>query len=371
MSVNIPFVKPEAIDVNQLAKDLIKINEAGIYSNFGPFHEKFRNGLRVDLGVNSISLCCNATSGLIAALKILCPHGGEVITTPFTFVGTALAIIEAGFTPVFVDVDKNTFNLDLSLVERAISAETVAILPVHVFGNACDPIGFELLCEQYNIKLIFDAAHSFGCSFGGKSLVSYGDASVVSFHSTKIFHTLEGGAVAFRNPEMSNKFDSIINFGKLKDGSVGADGFNGKMNEVSAAIGLRSLVSFSSVLILRQKSKKQYVELLMNSKFISFQHEIGGLINNSYLPVLIIRDDMSADHVCQEMSKDGIVCTRYFSPSLDELDFKVGKVELGSACKHSKDISKKIICLPIFNSISKNEINRVCSSLLKIVEGNH
>lgn len=369
MVLNIPFVKPEAVDVNRLSKDVIEINKSGIYSNFGPFHERFRDALKTNFNVSSVSLCCNATVGLITALKVLCPLGGEVITSPFTFVGTVLAIIEAGFTPVFVDVDKNTFNLDVSLVEQAITEETVAVLPVHIFGNACDPIGFELLCKQYNIKLIFDAAHAFGCIFDGKSLVSYGDASVISFHATKIFHTLEGGAVTFRDPDMSSSFDSMINFGKSIDGRLGAIGFNGKMNEISAAIGLSSLVHFSSVLTSRKQAKEQYVSRMRNSQSFIFQHEVGESINNSYFPVIINRDDVSVDYVCQEMAKAGVVCVRYFSPSLDQVNFEKESKKWKSVCENSREISQKIICLPIFNSISKNEINHVCNSLIEIVEG--
>lgn len=358
--MNIQFLRPKPLDISSLGEDFEEINRIGVYSNFGPYHEQFRAALGERFGVSNVSLCCNATVGLIASLKVLCPSGGEVITTPFTFIGTALAIVEAGYTPVFVDVESDTFNLDIGLVEAAITENTVAILPVHVFGNPCNPVEYEKLSERYGLKLLFDGAHAFGSDYMKRSLLSYGDATVVSFHATKIFHTLEGGGVFFKKEEYTKAFDSYINFGKLRDGRYSHVGLNGKMNEVSAAIGYRSLVDFDGVLNRRKSIESYYRSNLSSVSEISLQRKEGE-INGAYFPILI-NGSVDVDMVVSKMLNKGVSCIRYFSYSIEKDYFNSDSV-----CIESKYISERVLCLPIYDGIEFEEVDFVCKSLVDIL----
>jgi dTDP-4-amino-4,6-dideoxy-D-glucose transaminase len=229
-----------------------------ILTNCGPLHQQLEKELCEYLGVDYISLFNNGTIALVTALQALGLEQGEVITTPYTFVATAHSIVWNKLTPVFVDIDPQTSNIDPIKVEMAITDKTVAILPVHCYGIPCDVEALQNIATTHNLKLVYDAAHAFGVKHHGKSLLNYGDLSVMSFHATKVFNTFEGGAIVCHSAEMKQRIDRLKNFGIVNESTIDDISLNGKLSEVHAALGLLQLKSIDSTLLARQKLDEMY-----------------------------------------------------------------------------------------------------------------
>ena len=237
-----PFLPP----LSEFLPALESIWESHNLTNSGPFHQRFEAELCDYLGVNYISLFTNATIALITALQAL-EIGGEVITTPFSFVATSHSLLWNNITPVFVDIDRKTLNLDPAKIEASITSRTTAILPVHCYGNPCDVDAIELIARKHNLKVVYDAAHAFGVKCHCGSVLNHGDLSILSFHATKAFNTFEGGAIISADLETKRRIDSLKNFGIESDTSVKIAGINGKMSEFNAALGILQLKYFKNV----------------------------------------------------------------------------------------------------------------------------
>jgi len=319
-------------------------------TNCGPFHQQFEKALAEYLGVKYVCLFANATLALVTALQAL-RITGEVITTPYSFVATAHSLKWNSIQPVFVDIDPDTCNLDPAKIESAITPQTTAILPVHVYGNPCDVDAIERIAENYNLKVIYDAAHAFGCKYRGESLCSFGDLSIISFHATKVFNTFEGGAIICQDAKTKAHIDHLKNFGFVDETTVVAAGINGKMSEFSAALGLLQLQYIDKYICKRQQIAQTYSTELAHVKgidCINFPPEHQS--NYSYFPILVKPDfNLSRDELYDLLKRNGINGRRYFYPLISDFPMYRG---LPSANKYNllsaQEISEQVICLPIY-----------------------
>ena len=261
-----------------------------VLTNGGPFHQQLEQALCRYLGVPHISLFSNGTLALITALQAL-RIKGEVITTPYSFVATAHALLWQNCTPVFVDIEPHTLNLDPAKIEAAITPQTTAILPVHCYGNPCDTAAIQKIADNYNLRVIYDAAHAFGVQDAGGSILRHGDLSVLSFHATKVFNTFEGGAIICHDAKTKQRIDHLKNFGFVDEVTVVAPGINGKMSEINAAFGLLQLKHIDQALAQRQHIAQRYNQQLKNIKGISIPAALlEQSTNNSYYPILVDSD---------------------------------------------------------------------------------
>jgi dTDP-4-amino-4,6-dideoxygalactose transaminase len=332
-----------------------------ILTNGGPFHQQFEQALADYLGVKYVCLFANATIALVTALQAL-RITGEVITTPYSFVATAHSLKWNGIQPIFVDIDPTTCNLDPAAIEAAITPQTTAIMPVHVYGNPCHVAEIQRIAENYNLKVIYDAAHSFGSRLDGTSLCAYGDLSVLSFHATKVFNTFEGGAIICHDAKTKAHIDHLKNFGFVDETTVVAAGINGKMSEFNAAFGLLQLQYIDSYIEKRKQLTQLYYEHLRDVKGIQFinippQHSS----NYSYFPILVESEyPISRDQLYYNLKQQGIMGRRYFYPLISEFPMYRGLSSAkASNLINAKAISNQVICLPIHAELAEEDINRV------------
>jgi dTDP-4-amino-4,6-dideoxygalactose transaminase len=327
-------------------------------TNGGKFHRDFEAALAEYLGVPHVSLMANGTLALITALQAL-RVAGEVITTPYTFVASTHALLWNGIRPVFVDIDPDTCNLDARKIEAAITPQTTAILPVHCYGNPCDTDRIQAIADTYGLKVIYDAAHAFGVRWGGKSLAIAGDASVLSFHATKIFNTFEGGAIVCHDPKLKARIDFLKNFGFADEVTVVAPGINGKMNEFQAALGLLQLKYVNQVISRRKTIAIRYREALSSVRGIRcIANPAGAEANYAYFPVLVESDyPLSRDALYGRFREHNIYVRRYFYPLISNLTMYR---ELPSASPDAlpvaTKVAEKILCLPIYPDLSDEAV---------------
>lgn len=334
-----------------------------ILTNSGPFHIQLENQLAEYLGVRHISLFSNATIGLVTALQAL-RITGEVITTPYSFVATAHSLLWNGVRPVFIDIDERSFCLDPDKIEAAITPQTTAIMPVHVYGYPCNVDRIERIADDYGLKVIYDAAHAFGVWQGGQSVLNHGDLSVLSFHATKVFNTFEGGAIISRNAKMKLRVDRLKNFGFVDETTVVAPGINGKMNEIQAAFGLLQLKHLDAVLVQRKRVDTHYRQLLKAVPGIhipdlpdSDRH------NYSYFPVMVTSEfKLSRDGLYDVLKQHDIFSRRYFYPLISDFPMYRG---LPSAASENlpvaRRVAREILCLPIYPDLDEASVERVAS----------
>ncbi len=304
ITVTKPFLPP----LEEYLPYLEQIWENKQLTNNGPFHKQLETELAEYLGVKYISLFANATLGLVTALQSL-RVSGEVITTPFSFVATTHALWWNKITPVFVDIEPNYLNLDPAKIEAAITPHTTAIMPVHVYGNPCNIDEIKRIADQYGLKVLYDAAHAFGVKKEGVSILNYGDLSVVSFHATKVYSTIEGGAVICHTAKMKHHLDNLKNFGFRDETIVEEPGINGKLNEFQAAYGLLQLKYIDELLNRRKAIAQYYRELLYDVSGIRILPEIPGVRHGyAYFPVLVDEDKygMSRDALYEKLKKNNI-----------------------------------------------------------------
>ena len=335
-----------------------------ILTNCGPLHQQLEKELCEYLGVDYISLFNNGTIALVTALQALGFKQGEVITTPYTFVATAHSIVWNKLTPVFVDIDPQTSNIDPVKVEQAITDKTVAILPVHCYGIPCDVEVLQNIATKHNLKLIYDAAHAFGVKHHGKSLLNYGDLSVMSFHATKVFNTFEGGAIVCHSAEMKQRIDRLKNFGIVNESTIDDISLNGKLSEVHAALGLLQLKSIDSTLLARKKIDEMYRNGLADISGIhcikrpSLEKD-----NYSYFPMVISKPyPLSRDELFEELKKQHIFARKYFYPIMTDLTvYHSYRTETPQA----KFLSEHVLCLPIYPEMNM----RVVREITKLIKG--
>ena len=362
-----PFLPP----LNDFIPYLEEIWESKILTNSGPFHHELEEQLCTYLGVKHISLFTNGTLALLTALQAL-RISGEVITTPYTFVATAHSLLWNDIKPVFVDIDPKTLNIDPTKIEAAITPETTAILPVHCYGHPCDVEAIQKVADNYNLKVIYDAAHAFGVKDEGGSILRYGDLSVLSFHATKIFNTFEGGAIISPDAKTKQHIDHLKNFGFVDEVTVVAAGINGKMSEINAAFGLLQLKHIDHVI---NKRKDIYTIYCQELKDIPGIHFIGRSIelqeNFSYFPILVESDySVSRDELYQKLHDSNIFARRYFYPLISDFPMYRG---LPSANKANLPIaaekSNKVICLPIYPNLSKVIQTKIINIIKEVANG--
>ncbi len=313
----------------------------GWLTNNGPLVQKLEKRLAEYLGVKNIVLVSNGTIALEIAYKAL-NLTNEVITTPFSFVATTSSLMISNLKPVFADIDDKSFNINPKNIEKFITANTSAILPVHVFGNACEVEEIEEIAKKHKLKLVYDAAHAFDVKYKNQSVLNYGDISTLSFHATKLFHTIEGGALIINDDELVQKVRYLINFGIKSPTEIPYLGTNAKMNEFEAAMGLCVLDDIENIKEKRKVVVGNYREELKD--LVQFQEQnINASENYSYFPI-VLKSEEQLLKVQKALNDENIFPRRYFYPSLDTLEY----IEPKQECKISRDISKRILCLPVY-----------------------
>ncbi|MCX6232348.1 MAG: DegT/DnrJ/EryC1/StrS family aminotransferase [Bacteroidetes bacterium] len=350
--------QPALPPLDEFTEYLKQIWENKILTNNGPFHQQFEKELADYLGVNYISLFSNGTLALITALQAL-NITGEVITTPFSFVATTHSLWWNNIKPVFSDIESDYFNLDPDKVEAAITPQTTAIMPVHVYGNPCKLERFQKIADTYGLKLIYDAAHAFGVKINGNSILNYGDLSILSFHATKVFNTIEGGAIISPDKKTKERIDYLKNFGFADEITVIAPGINAKMNEVQAAYGLLQLKYIDENIAKRKSISELYRNQLTNIPGIRILNDMIGVNHSySYFPIFIDEQiyGRKRDELYEELRKHNIYGRRYFYPLISQFPTYRG---LQSAKPENlpiaTKISEQVICLPIYPLLSKDD----------------
>jgi len=337
-----------------------EILNSGWFTNNGKFVQKLEKRLEEFLGVKNLVLVSNGTLALQIAYKAL-ELSGEVITTPFSFVATTSSLVWEGLNPVFADIDGNTYCIDPNKIEERITEKTSAIVPVHVFGNPCDVEKIDEIAKKNNLKVVYDAAHAFDVKFNGQSVLNYGDISTLSFHSTKIFHTIEGGALIIKDDEVYKKVKKLINFGITGPDVIDGLGINSKMNEFQAAMGLCVLDEFENIKNNRKKVYEYYRENLSNKlKFQILNKDVEW--NYSYFPVEFEMEEQLLK-VKKVLNDNNIYPRRYFYPSLETLNYIKEKYEV----ENSSSLSKRILCLPFYDSLTKDELDKIINIVNEIV----
>lgn len=359
--------QPQLPPLEEFLPYLEQIWASKVLTNGGIMHQRLESALGEYLGVPHISLFTNATIALVTALQAL-RVTGEVITTPFSFVATAHSLVWNGITPVFVDIDPDTMNLDASKIEAAISPATTAIMPVHVYGRPCEVEGIQRIADNYNLRVIYDAAHAFGVKLDGSSLLRHGDLSVLSFHATKVFNTLEGGAIISPDLKTKQRIDRLKNFGFVDETTVVATGINGKMNEVSAAFGLLQLKYMQDALASRARIAAEYRRALEHVPGLRLPPEAGPeyTSNHGYFPVLV-QDEYgeSRDALYARLKRHNIHARRYFYPLISDFPMYRGAPSANPAnLPVATRIANQVICLPIYPALSEDEQRRVIEVML-------
>lgn len=362
--------KPSLPEFEEYINEIKYIWESNILTNFGDIHNKLLEQLKKYLSVPNVSLFTNGHIALTSALKAL-GKKGEVITTPFTFVSTTLAIVDAGLTPVFCDIDPENYTIDVNMIESLITSDTVAILPVHVYGNICNVSRIEEIAKKYDLKVIYDAAHCFGIEHEGKAIGCYGDISMFSFHATKVFNTIEGGALVYRDENLSSVLKKITNFGLDTGYNASYIGTNGKMNEFQAAMGICNLKKVDENIQARKYVYKKYMELLSDVKGIvlpKIKEATKG--NYSYFPIQVDKASygISKNKLMELLNSNGIYPREYFYPLINEFDAYKGFGTVKDT-PIAKQISERILCLPMYSSLTDKDIERICTIIVESNKG--
>ena len=359
--------RPSLPPLEEFIPYLEKIWESRVVTNGGRFHQELENALCKYLGVPYISLFTNGTIALVTALQAL-RITGEVITTPYSFVATSHALVWNNIRPVFVDIDKETLNIDPLKIEAAITPQTTAILAVHCYGRPCDVDAIQKIADTYNLKVIYDAAHAFGVRCHCGSLLNHGDLSILSFHATKVFNTFEGGAIVCQNAKAKQQIDYLKNFGIADEVTVVAPGINGKMSEFNAALGLLQLQYIDEFIQKRRIIFFKYQEFLASVIGVQCLSDDWLKGNNfSYFPILISDDyPISRDALYEHLRHSGIFVRRYFHPLISAMSMYRS---LPSASfdnlPNGREAARRILCLPIYDDLDVLEQQRICELIAK------
>ena len=336
-------------------------------TNNGDYHKRLEQALAAYLKVPYVSLFTNGTLPLITALQAL-RITGEVITTPYSFVATTHALWWNGIKPVFVDIDPNTCCLDPNKIEEAITPNTTAIMPVHVYGKPCDTEAIQNIADKYGLKVIYDAAHAFGVEVGGESILNAGDMSTLSFHATKVFNTIEGGAMIMHDEKTKKRIDYLKNFGFAGETEVVAPGINSKMDEIRSAYGLLNLKQLDAAIEARRQVANRYREALRSVEGITFWDDMSGIKHNySYFPIFVDEQiyGMTRDELYFKMKEQGVYGRRYFYPLISAFS---PYRRLPSAAPENLPVATKmadqVICLPMHHALSEGDVERVLNCII-------
>lgn len=359
--------KPNLPPLEDFIPYLEKIWKTKTLSNGGPLHNELEMALCDYLGVKHISLFSNATIALITALKAL-NITGEVITTPYSFIATSHSLLWNGINPVFADIDPLTLNLSPKKIEAAITSNTTAIMPVHVYGYPCDVDTIDAIAKQNNLKVVYDAAHAFGVECHCGSILNHGDLSVLSFHATKVFNTFEGGAIVSPNYEIKSSIDKLRNFGFENEVSVTQMGINGKMDEMRAAFGLLQLQHIDKQIEKRKEIDVFYRKELEKTPGIKCHAPPEPQKRNySYFPIFV-KDNyfLTRDQLHEKLKTNGIYSRRYFYPLITDFEvFKKRGADVKDAVQAAKHASQEVLCLPIYPELSVPETSKI----IEIIKG--
>lgn len=350
-------------EFSEYVKEIEELWDSHHITNMGIKHRQFQGALIDFLKIPYLTLFTNGHMALESAIEAL-ELTGEVITSPFTFASTTHAIIRKGLVPVFCDIEPNNFTIDVKQIEGLITEKTSAIIPIHVYGHVCDIEAIEKIAKKYNLKVIYDAAHCFGITVNDKSIASFGDISVFSFHATKIFHTIEGGAATYSNMNLVDKFDKIKNFGISNPESVDYIGGNSKMNEFVAAMGLCNLRHFNDCVEKRKNIVKRYRENLTGIKGIVLpliQECVKS--NYAYFPVLFDDYKWTRDEVFQRLANKAINARKYFYPLISDYACYKDKYD-SNKTPIAKHIANNILTLPIYEDLTMEDVDFICSNII-------
>ena len=363
----ITVTSPLLPDLDEFHGLLKEIWDSKWITNNGFFHKKLEAALCEYLKVPYVSLFTNGTLPLLTALQAL-RITGEVITTPYSFVATTHALWWNGIKPVFVDIDPRTGNLDPNKIEAAITPKTTAILPVHVYGKPCDVDAIQAIADKYGLKVIYDAAHAFGVEVNGESILNAGDMSTLSFHATKVFNTIEGGAMIMHDAKTKQRIDYLKNFGFAGETEVVGPGINSKMDEVRSAYGLLNLKQVDAAIAARKKVAMAYRDALRNVEGITFWDDMPGVKHNyCYFPIFVDAEKygMTRDELYAKMKVSNVLGRRYFYPLISEFSTYRG---LESAAPENLPKAHKmadsVICLPMHHALSDEDIQRVIDCII-------
>ncbi len=364
----ITVTAPLLPDLDEFHGMLQDIWDSKWITNNGSFHKKLESALAEYLKVPYVSLFTNGTLPLITALQAL-RISGEVITTPYSFVATTHSLWWNGIKPVFVDIDPATGNIDPDKIEAAITPKTTGIMPVHVYGKPCDTKRIQAIADKYGLKVIYDAAHAFGVDVNGESILNAGDMSTLSFHATKVYNTIEGGAMVMHDEKTKKRIDYLKNFGFAGEAEVVAPGINSKMDEVRSAYGLLNLKQVDAAIEARHQVAIKYREALRPVEGITFMDDMPGVRHNySYFPLFIDAEKygMTRDELYFKMKSQNVLGRRYFYPLISEFSTYRG---LDSArpenLPNAHKMADSVICLPMHHELGDEEISRILELIVK------
>lgn len=334
-------------------------------TNHGVKVQKLEEELKKCLGVKNVVLYTNGHSALEAAISYYnFPKGSEIITTPFTFVSTTNAIIRCGMIPVFCDINEKDYTIDVNKIEALITDKTVAIMPVHVYGNICDVDSIEKIAKKHHLKVIYDAAHAFGVKYKGRGVASFGDISMFSFHATKVFHTIEGGCLCFDDDSMKLPLEQQKDFGIVDAENCNYAGGNAKMNEFQAAMGLCNLRHIDEYISSRKTAFEQYKKRLCGIKGIVLLEPQNDVLSNyAYIPVVFDGYKKSRDEIKDDLASHNIGARKYFYPITNSYSFSKGQYKGKTPVAES--VSDKVLTLPLYSELSSEEIDLICDLILK------
>ena len=348
--------RPSLAPLEEFVPYLEQIWESGVMTHNGPLLQRLERELSEYLGVPDTVCVANGTCAMQLAIRSL-DLDGEIITTPFTFIATANIIAWERCTPVFVDIDPSTWNINPDLIEGAITEKTVAIMPVHVFSAPCDVVRIQRIADKHNLKVIYDAAHAMCVEVNGKSIMSYGDVSCTSFHATKLFNTCEGGACFSNAPEIMGRIRRMRFFGFDEQKEISDDGMNAKMTEIAAALGLANLARLGDVCADRRRKYELYRGLLSECSHVSFQTYHETSYNYSYMPILL-DSETRLSSVSSRLASKSVFARRYFFPALNTVDRFTGR-----HLPVVTDLSQRILCLPLYADLRDDKIELIANEI--------
>lgn len=353
--------------LNEYVDEIRSLWDSHWLTNMGEKHEQFAKDLKEYLLVPNISLFCNGHMALELTIQAMdFPSGSEIITTPFTFASTTHAIVRNNLIPVFCDIKEDNFTIDPAKIEGCITEKTVAILPVHVYGNVCDIENIERVAYKYNLKVLYDAAHAFGVKYKGKGIGNFGDASMFSFHATKVFNSIEGGGVTFKEEQLGKRLYQLKNFGIQSEEIIDAVGANGKMNEFVAAMGICNLRHINKEIKKRKQVFERYEKNLRGVKGISLPIRNNDVSSNyAYFPIIIQKEyDFDRDEIYTILRKENIFARKYFYPLTSEFScYK--KLFDAEQTPVAQKISYSVLTLPMYADLNFTEIDSICDILLR------
>lgn len=366
MSINV--TKASMPDFDEYCNEIRSLWDSHWLTNMGAKHKQLQRELEKCLQVPHVALYTNghlALENAIAAMNL--PKGGEVITTPFTFASTTHAIVRNGLVPIFCDINADDYTIDVTKIESLITNKTVAIIPVHVYGNICDVETIEAIAKRYGLKVIYDAAHAFGVKYKGISSACFGDVSMFSFHATKVFNTIEGGAICFKNDEWVQLFDDMKNFGIHGPEEVRYIGGNAKMNEFQAAMGICNLRHLDDEIAKRKAIVEHYISRLSNVKGIKLnviQMDVES--NYAYFPVVFDGYKYTRDEIAEKLRENDIYARKYFYPLTNTFDcyrdYPTARVEKTPVAQY---VAERVLTLPLYSDLSFDDVDRICDIVLK------